>query len=1236
MHAYTHSPNIPTSNRFDVLATLDSDTNVSSTMSTKQLSSIPPIAFIDNDVHDRPVIVAVNSLQEQFTLFLDTGSPVSIMDTATHAKFFPTTPIKKVSNVALNGMGKGSLNCVGIINPIFYIANQRIQDEFVLVDNVEMNYILLIGHSLMRRHRIVWDPVTETALVNGKRVRKSHTLAVDVAHTPDSMDEIDGMDVNVEDNNKHVVSMDFIKKAVNNNTMINININKDHEVPPRKHTFVRCKVKRKHCMRECLIEDINNKVPCLILTDSIVKADPEGNLIVGVTNTTNKSIYLQDGTLLTTSELFENPIVECQVSSVPKDSVENKLVLEEIDSKLSKDIPDTHAREQFRKLLRKHVNCFSAGGNDLGLAPNVFHDIQIEDSVKSIYTPSYRIPFKHREEVDRQISDMLDRQIIQHSTSPYNSPLLCVPKKGGETRIVIDYRKINAVTQPDRFPTHNVEDILMSFAGAKYFTSIDLVKGFHQIAVSESSRKFTAFSTPRGHWEFLRMPFGLRNAPITFTRLIRIVFGDLLGNVVQAYMDDIVVSSQTLQEHLSKLSMVLGRLEEFNLKIKLKKCEFFQTSLQYLGFVISTEGLQVVGEKAKAISNFPVPKNVKSLMTFLGMTGFYRKFIFRYSSLTAPLTDLLRKDTKFVWSEIHQSAFEQLKEKLLSPPILVYPNYQDTFYLASDASDTGIGGVLLQKHGNKMHPCSFYSRKLRTHSPNETAYATIDKECLAIANSLLAFKYIIYGCNVVVLTDHQPLTHFFKHSSLNSKRTRWQLLFEDFDITIRYLPGKMNVIADALSRNSLEQDKSNVLRIDQDILAVTTSETVECNDTVNTKLDWDYDRLRKEQMKEKKLRKIISEIESGKNYDAFALINNVLHKVYHYKHSLKGNEIIYQVLIPFSMRSDVLKFLHNSFAHPGYKQMYQRSRLICTWRCIGRDIHKYIKNCHTCSQNKGVTYPKHVYKYPTTNRPFSRVHMDILGGFNETARGNKHVLVCVDSFTRYTEIIALKNKTAVETASKFYSKFICRYGIPHCLITDSGNEFNNSMLTSLCQHLNIQKANIVVYHPSSNGIVERANRKLLDVLRITIGAWDSNWDNALDYSMWVINTCPHKTLRTSPFEALFGYPPPSPLNITNNTNDIPEPLKSDVNSANARFKLLKERLESMDLLEREEGNEHVPQRNVGDLVYIRKHVRKGLNYKLDNLFDGPFEIIRILRAGRVVVRKNNETKTVCEDQIRRF
>ena len=1214
------------------------------------------IAFISQPLKERPLLIAITEKREKLTSFLDTGSPYSLMDEFTHSHLFSSSPIVR-SSVNLQGLGKGGLQNIGETVISFYLGNTRIKDTFIVVRNIQMHPIILLGHSLMRKHKIIWDPANDWALVNGNKVKKGHTLNVTNCITEETREVEDRRDSMRKTENS---TEDPTIISLLENKAVNIQLDEDMEVPPRSSIFARVRIKKKFANQDVLVEDLRSNINGISVTDSLVRTDIQGKCLIEVTNTCHKVMEIESGTLLCSGEIYQHEIVDVATVQEKKkeiyDAESSSTILRDIKEKLQKDIKDEKVRECFQQLLYKYKDCFATEGAELGLAPNFECKIQLTDPKKPIYIPSYRLPAKHKEEVDRQVAEMLKQGVIETSKSLYNFPILLVPKKEGSWRLCVDFRKLNAVTVPDRFPAQCVDDVINSFGDSDFFTSIDLVKGYYQIRLSEDSKEYTAFSTSTGHYHFKRLPFGLRNAPVVFIRLIRQIFGDLLGSTLEAYMDDLVVSSKDLQEHLRKLDLVFSRLRENNLKVKLSKCDFYQSQLGFLGFLVCKEGLRVVPTKVKAIADFPVPTSVKSLQTFLGMVGYYRRFLYQFATIAAPLTDLLRKDSPFVWTDAQQNAFELLKKALQNPPILVFPNYNEPFTLITDASDTGIGGVLMQKRNGKFHPLGFYSRKLRSQNPNEQAYPVIDRECLAIVQSLISFKYIIYGCTITVFTDHLPLVSFFKSSQLTAKRIRWALILEDFGAVVKYIPGRFNTVADSLSRNSLEDEPFSTKKLDNAMLAIdvpdlqsednddqeVTHESTETEQVLPSFL-WDYARIRSSQVREKGLARIINRLESKKSSpntvpqdEKHVLKNGVLCRISLYKKGVNGPEFREQVLVPHDLRGEVLKYLHVSNAHPGVRQMIARAQRYFFWPGLRRDISRLVKECQTCNTAKGVAEQGKVFRYPVPERPLDRVHIDILSGFCETNRGNKHLLVCVDALTRYTAAIPLRNKTAVETATAFFKYFVCQYGIPRCLISDSGLEFRNKFLTALCQQLNVNHSTVVTYHPASNGLVERANRKLLDVLRITVGNNDANWDEAIPQCLWVINTTPHRYLHTCPFEAIFGFVPNSVLDVKWNLTEVPEPLQFELQAADSRFKLLQARMSEMDITEKKvEGDSYVPTREVGDMVYIRKNVRRGLNYKLDRFFEGPYKIVRILRAGRIVVEKNGATKTVTEDQLRK-
>ena len=457
-------------------------------------------------------------------------------------------------------------------------------------------------------------------------------------------------------------------------------------------------------------------------------------------------------------------------------------------------------REAAKRLLQKRSKCFASSDYDMGKSNMVQHSIDTSTH-KPIHQAPYKSAWKEREITQTLVQHMRSIGAVEPSSIPWAAPVVLVRNKDGTWRFCVDYRRLNAITTRDVYPLPRIEEALSRLEGSHYFSIMDMQSGYWQVEVKPEDREKTAFITPDGLYHFKVMPFGLTNAPATFQRMMDVLLSGLKWNTFLVYLDDIVVFSKTFSEHLARLDEVLGRIQRANLTLKLSKCSFFATSLKVLRHIVSGKGLSPDPSKVLAVKNFPVPRNMKDVQSFLGFCTYYRRFIPDFAHLPRPLTELTKKNNPFIWSTDQQNSFEALKSTLQQAPILGHPNYDLPMEIHCDASGYGLGAVLVKQQEGGERVISYASRLL---SKAESNYSVTERECLALIFAVQRFRSYIWGAKIKVVTDHHALCWLMKKKDLAGRLARWSLQFQDLDIEIVYRSKKLHSDANVLSRNPVD------------------------------------------------------------------------------------------------------------------------------------------------------------------------------------------------------------------------------------------------------------------------------------------------------------------------------------------------------------------------------------------------------------------------------------------------
>ncbi|UYV69577.1 hypothetical protein LAZ67_6004008, partial [Cordylochernes scorpioides] len=864
---------------------------------------------------------------------------------------------------------------------------------------------------------------------------------------------------------------------------------------------------------------------------------------------------------------------------------------------ISDDLSEEQQSQIF-SILKRYDKIFDKNNESVKQTSLAKHKIETGNHQPIKHRP-YRVSPTERQAIQTEVDKMLDAGIIRHSESPWSSPVILVKKKDGNWRFCVDYRRLNKVTKKDVYPLPRIDDTLDSLKGAKFYSSMDLRSGYWQIEVDEADREKTAFITPDGLYEFLVMPFGLCNAPATFERMMDKILKGLKWTMALCYLDDIVVYSKSFNEHLHRLEIILQCLDKAELRLNPKKCLFGTKRIRVFGHLVDSKGIYPDPEKIEAIAKFPTPKSITDVRSFIGLCSYYRRFIENFAEKAAPLHEVLKKDNKFMWNSDQQDAFDSLKKALMSEPVLAYFEEQLPTELHTDASGYGIGAILVQINDGKERPVGYASRTL---SKAEKNYSTTERECLAAIWAINKFRPYLFGREFVIVTDHHALCWLSNLKDPTGRLARWALKLQEYNVTVVYKSGRKHQDADCLSRNPPQLESEEAYNDeDDDIPSITALTCFEA-----------------EQRKDPKICKLIKETERfGAESKGYEMLKGTLYKK---NFDPLGNQHL--LVIPKHLRLELLKSLHDAptAGHLGFSKTYERVKNKYFWPGLLRDIRKYVAHCKECQRKKQSTQkpPGLLKAIPPATSPFQRVGMDLLGRFPKSDNGNKWIIVCTDYLTRFAVTKALPTGEAKEAAKFLMEDVVLKHGAPREIITDRGRVFQSKLIAELTNQCSSIHRFTTAYHPQTNGLTERLNKTLANMIAMYVSVEQKDWDVILPYVTFAYNTAKQDTTGFTPFKLIHGREAETTVDtlFPNPHEDLQEDYSQKIASRVEETRQLA-RLETLKAQEKDkaryDSKHEAMDYNVGDLVWIFIPIRKvGLSEKLMKRYFGPYRVTRKL------------------------
>lgn len=964
--------------------------------------------------------------------------------------------------------------------------------------------------------------------------------------------------------------------------------------------------------------------------------------------------------------------------------------LVELYDKNASKIGDHELKKQFAEILIANQDAFARHKGDLGTCNVIKHSIDTAGAIP-VRQPLRPTPKGFEDEEEKYLKEQLKSGVIQPSKSSWASPVVLVRKKDQSVRWCIDYRKLNACTIRDAYNIPRIDMCLDSLSSATLFSIMDLQMGYWQIECEEKDRYKTAFVTKYGLFEYRKMPMGISNGSSTFQRCMELVFRGMQWKTLLIYLDDIILYSSNLRDHLNTLEEVLSRLKSAGLKLKPSKCQFFEEQVLYLGHVVGKDGIRPNPSVTESIREWQKPKNVKDVQKFLGLCNYYRQFICKFSEVAAPLSKLTQKNINFIWSEECDTSFQKLKAALCNAPILAYPKPTGDYILDTDASNIGIGGVLSQIQDGKEVVISYGSKKL---DKQQQRYSVTRRELLAVVTFIHQFRHYLLGKKFHLRTDHGSLRWLFAFKDPQGQVARWLEFLSEYNFEIQHRAGNKHQNADFLSRidenlepcnhrtdddqkqcklcqKQTDEWKSFKTNVDdvgklgktESIRAVTRSQTQTLvrSNWLNEYTAKQISEFQREDTDLGPIHKWLDENKTPSREEIVACspairkywlgINHIYREndILYQKKLLPVNDdansqdVQYQLMVPKILRKDILKNCHNNMlsAHMGVSKTSEKVKRNFYWYCMDQDIKQHVKQCEVCNRFKGLAKkPKAALQSYTVGSPIDRIGIDVIGPLPKTKRGNRFLLVIGDHFTRWMEVYPLPDQQADKVAEKFVGEFISRFGVPLEVHTDQGRNFESSLFREVCKLLEVHKTRSTSYRPSSNGLIEKFNYNLEKMIRTFVNSNMNNWDNFIGLLLAAYRSTVHPATGFTPNMMMFGrevilpnqiiYPLPDQKHNKNPEDYVGE-LRAKLENI---YKVARENLKEYATRQKKDYDTRISENRytLGQLVYRFNDVPK----KLEKRWLGPFIITELLGPVLYQLKGKNSVYVVHHDKLKPY